>query len=165
MPIFPSSLKPCPLVIVPTIVSPGDSVEWSYLPPYPVTRSTLTVGKHAVVGLVNGYGQSDTLWVSVSTLSAIRSTSPTPKGFVLENAYPDPFNPSTTIEYRLPARSHVSLTVYDVLGRKVSTLVSEVQNAGPHSVTFNAAELPSGVYFDRLEAGPFIEINKLLFLK
>ncbi len=157
--------KPCPLVIVPTVVSAGDSVEWSYLPPYPVTKDTLTVGKHAIVGVVNGYGRSDTLWVSVTTLSAIRITSPTPRGYVLENAYPDPFNPSTRIDYRLPARSHVSLTVYDVLGRKVSTLVNEIQNAGLHSVTFNAAELPSGVYFDRLEAGPFTETSKLLLLK
>lgn len=156
---------PCPLVIVPTTVSPDDSVEWSYLPPYPVTRNTLAVGKHAIVGLVNGYGRSDTLWVSVTTLGAIRNASPTPRGYVLENAYPDPFNPSTTIEYRLPARSHVSLTVYDVLGRKAATLVNEVQSAGLHSVTFNAAELPSGVYFDRLEAGPFKETDKLLLLK
>lgn len=156
---------PCSLVIIPTVVSPGDSVEWSYLPPYPVTKDSLTVGEHSIVGLVNGYGLSDTLWVSVTTLSAIRSVPSAPQGYALENAYPDPFNPSTTIDYRLSARSRVVLTIYDVLGRKVATLVDKLQNAGLHSVTFNADRLPSGVYFDKLEAGPFKETKKFLLLK
>ena len=156
---------PCSLVIVPTVVSPGDSVEWSYLPPHPVTRDTLEVGKHSIVGLVNGYGLSDTLWVSVATLSAIKIAPSAPQGYVLENAYPDPFNPSTTIDYQLPARNHVVLNIYDALGRKVETLVDEVQNAGFHSITFDADRLASGVYFDKLEAGPFIETRKVLLLK
>ena len=156
---------PCPLVIVPTIVSAGSWVQLLKFPPYPVTKDTITVGKHAIVGVVDGYGRSDTLWVSVTTLSAIRTTSPTPQGYVLENAYPDPFNPSTRIEYRLPALSHVSLTVYDVLGRTVATLVDGLQNPGVHSVTFDAVGLPSGVYFYRLKAGTYQAAKKLLLLK
>ena len=157
--------RPCSLVISPTVIPPGNSVEWAYLPPYPVTRDTLSVGKHAVVGEVVGYGLSDTLWVTVTTLNAVKEEPAGPRGYVLENSYPDPFNPSTTIGYRLPVRSHVALLIFDVLGRKVATLVNEEQNTGSYSISFNAAGLPSGVYFDRLEAGTFSETRKLLLLK
>lgn len=158
--------RPCALTIVPYVIRPGDSLTWSSLPPYPVTKDTLTTGKHAVVGEFIGYGISDTLWVSVANLTAIRRKEAAgPAGYVLENAYPDPFNPSTTIGYRLPVRSHVVLAVYDVLGRKVATLVDQVQNPGVHSVSFLADRLPSGVYFDRLEAGTFTASRKILLLK
>lgn len=85
--------------------------------------------------------------------------------FSLLQNYPNPFNPSTTIEYQIPLTSVVSLKVYDALGREVKTLVKESQGAGDHSVTFNAATLPSGVYIYRLEAGPYHDTKKLLLLK
>jgi photosystem II stability/assembly factor-like uncharacterized protein len=89
----------------------------------------------------------------------------TPSRFVLYQNYPNPFNPTTVINYQLEAESFVSLKVYDVLGREVETLVSERQTAGSHSVTFNAANLPTGVYFYRLEAGTYRDTKKLLLLK
>jgi len=89
----------------------------------------------------------------------------TPAGFNLSQNYPNPFNPSTVIGYELSAVSHVTLKVYDVLGREVKTLVDERQTAGNHFVTFNAANLPSGVYFYRLEAGANIAVKKLILVK
>ena len=83
----------------------------------------------------------------------------------LEQNYPNPFNPSTLINYSLPGSSHVFLKIYDVLGREVRTLVDEKQNAGSHNIIFQAADLPSGVYFYRLQAGTFSETKKLLLLK
>lgn len=98
--------------------------------------------------------------------TAVRAASTQlPGGFSLSQNYPNPFNPSTTINYQLPTNSFVSLAVFDVLGREVKTLVNRRQNAGDHTVTFNAANLPSGVYFYRLEAGTYHDTKKLMLLK
>jgi len=88
-----------------------------------------------------------------------------PACFALEQNYPNPFNPSTVISYQTPTNAFVVLKVYDVLGREIKTLVDERQGAGNHSATFNAMNLPSGVYFYRLEAGPYRDSKKLLLLK
>jgi len=85
--------------------------------------------------------------------------------FQLYDSYPNPFNPSTTIRYDLAENSFVSLKVYDVLGREVKTLVGQREIAGDHSVTFNAADLPSGVYYYRLRCGSYTETKKLLLLR
>ncbi|MEP0545364.1 MAG: T9SS type A sorting domain-containing protein, partial [Rhodothermales bacterium] len=78
----------------------------------------------------------------------------TPDGtFVLESAYPNPFASATTIGFTLPSAQDVTLTVYDVLGRRVATLVDGVRQAGEQTVRFDASSLPSGMYFYRLEAG------------
>jgi hypothetical protein len=83
---------------------------------------------------------------------------------LLQN-YPNPFNPSTTIRYELPRNVFVTLIVYDMLGRQVETLVNERQSAGSHSVSFSARNVPSGVYFYRLEAGTYHDTKKLLIVK
>jgi DUF1680 family protein len=88
-----------------------------------------------------------------------------PGFFKLYQSYPNPFNPSTLISYRLPASVFVILKVYDVLGKEVRTLVSERQDAGNHSVQFNALNLSSGVYFYTIKAGVFNDAGKLLLFK
>jgi hypothetical protein len=88
-----------------------------------------------------------------------------PNQFALEQNYPNPFNPATVISYELPVTSNVRLIIYDVLGREVQTLINEHQNAGNHSVTLDAGNLPSGVYFYRLQAGSYNATKKLLLLK
>ena len=79
--------------------------------------------------------------------------------------YPNPFNLTTTIGYQLPTSSLVVLKVYDILGREVETLVNERQSAGIHSVRFNTTNLLGGVYFYRLEAGPYHDAKKLLLVR
>jgi Secretion system C-terminal sorting domain len=88
-----------------------------------------------------------------------------PDRFFLFQNYPNPFNPTTVINYQLPRNTLVLLEVYDVLGRKVKTLVNEPQSAGAHTVTFNAGGLSTGVYFYRLTAGGFVEAKKLMVIK
>ncbi len=83
---------------------------------------------------------------------------------LLQN-YPNPLNPSTTIRYELPSASHVSLTVFDVLGRQVRTLVNTFEQAGRHEAIFNAQDVSSGTYFYRLEAGGSVETRKLTVLR
>jgi hypothetical protein len=85
--------------------------------------------------------------------------------FVLLQNYPNPFNPTTTISFSLPSRSFVSLKVFDILGREVATIVSEEMSAGSYSRQWNAAQMSSGIYFYRLQAGTYIEMKKLVFLK
>ena len=85
--------------------------------------------------------------------------------FALAQNYPNPFNPVTNISYSIPNRLFVSLTVYDLLGRDVATLVSEEMPAGLHEVNWNASVLPSGVYIYRLRAGSFSESKKIILLR
>jgi hypothetical protein len=101
-----------------------------------------------------------------SGTSRVEQLSPTaPKTFLLEQNYPNPFNPSTTIRYQLPVASEVKLEVYDVLGKKIATLVSERQSAGSYQVVWNASGLSSGTYFYRLQAGTFVETKKMIMVK
>jgi hypothetical protein len=88
----------------------------------------------------------------------------------LEDAYPNPFNPTTHFEFRIAARGYVSLKVYDELGREVATLANGVRPPGEYTVTWNAAPYSSGVYFCRLEAtslagNRFVSVKKLLLMK
>ncbi len=88
-----------------------------------------------------------------------------PGTFALEQNFPNPFNPSTTIRYSVPKAGMVSLKIYNVLGQEVRTLVGQRQSAGSYSVTFDASRLASGVYFYRLSAGSFNSVKKMLLLK
>jgi photosystem II stability/assembly factor-like uncharacterized protein len=85
--------------------------------------------------------------------------------FKLYNNYPNPFNPSTTISFNLPSKSFVSLKVFDLLGREVATIVSEEMSVGSYSRQWNAANMSSGIYFYRLQAGSFTETKKLVLLR
>ncbi len=92
-------------------------------------------------------------------------TAGIPTDFVLYQNYPNPFNPTTTITYDLPLRANVKLVIYNVLGQKIAILVDEVQESGRYNVTFDASNLPSGVYFYRLEADKFVQTRKMLLVK
>ncbi|RJP64834.1 MAG: T9SS C-terminal target domain-containing protein [Ignavibacteriales bacterium] len=92
--------------------------------------------------------------------------------FYLSQNYPNPFNPSTTINYSIPVETlratslqHVTIKVYDVLGREVATLVDEEKPAGNYEITFNANKLSSGIYYYRIISNGFIESKKMTFLK
>jgi flagellar hook assembly protein FlgD len=80
-------------------------------------------------------------------------------------ARPNPFNPTTTISYQLPAYSRVSLRVYDTAGRLVSSLAEGWQEAGVHEVIFDGSNLTSGLYFVRIQAGSFSSVQKIVLLK
>jgi hypothetical protein len=85
--------------------------------------------------------------------------------FSLSQNYPNPFNPITSISFSVPDRQSVSIKIYDVLGSEIITLLDEMKEAGEHSVTFNASDLNSGIYFYVMRSNGFVEIKKLMVLK
>jgi hypothetical protein len=121
--------------------------------------------------------------IGLHSTTAAENNSNLPESFILKQNYPNPFNPSTTISFSLPIRSFVSLKVFDLLGRDVATILSEELSPGVYSRQWNAAAMPSGMYFYRLsvvpsarrdlvptdgrdgQAGNFVETKKLIFLR
>jgi hypothetical protein len=91
--------------------------------------------------------------------------SPIPNQYSLSQNFPNPFNPSTTIKFALPQKEFVSLTVYDVLGNEVASLINEELNTGLHKIEFNASELTSGVYIYTINAGSFTQTRKMTLMK
>jgi predicted GH43/DUF377 family glycosyl hydrolase len=152
-----------------------DSVFTSLL----VDDSTLTDTSKLVRGLLdkhsywwrvcarnsNGWGIFSSAQKISITITGIIDRLGTPTQYALGQNYPNPFNPTTTIKFELPKASHVSLSVYDILGREVSVLVNERREAGVHEVKFDGSNLASGVYFYRLRAGDFVTTKRLLLLR
>lgn len=99
----------------------------------------------------------------VTVIDGNQETLPTV--YALHSNYPNPFNPVTTIQYDLPKPSFVTLTVYNTLGETVKTLVNSEEFAGVHTVQFDASNIPSGVYFYRLQANDYVETKKMLLIK
>lgn len=92
--------------------------------------------------------------------------------FMLFQNYPNPFNPATKIKFNLPAQEHVTITIYDMLGREITTLLNNITDAGTHSILFDASDLsagrqslPSGIYFYKITAGRFSNMKKMMLMK
>jgi hypothetical protein len=100
-----------------------------------------------------------------SNVTGVENEQLVPMQFALQQNYPNPFNPSTIIRYTIPERYHVSLRLFNLLGKEVVSLVDETQAQGEYTVRLTPHSLSSGVYIYRLTAGKFTEQRKLLFLK
>ena len=109
------------------------------------------------IDLVRGVGSSVVGTGNISGLVTSRFSS--------AQNFPNPFNPSTTIYYNLPKSSYIKLTVYDVIGREIVTIVNEYKLAGTHKIDFNAGWLANGVYFYRFDAEDYSEIRKMTLIK
>jgi hypothetical protein len=101
----------------------------------------------------------------VGPTAVFRSAGSVPDEFLLEQNFPNPFNPSTTISYWIPVHSHVSLTVVDMLGREMETLVDGMQEPGKYSFSFDGSNLSSGVYMAKLRSGERMQLMKMLLMK
>jgi hypothetical protein len=88
-----------------------------------------------------------------------------PKKFELSQNYPNPFNPTTTISYNIPEATNVKLTIYNLLGQEIKTLVNEFKESGVHTINFDASELNSGLYIYKLQAGSFVQTRKMTLVK
>jgi cyclophilin family peptidyl-prolyl cis-trans isomerase len=102
---------------------------------------------------------------TTGTNTSVTVGTDVPREFALHQNFPNPFNPATVISYQLSEKSRATLTVFDALGRVVTTLVNEVKEPGNYSVQFDGSDLMSGIYFYRLQAGSFVETKKLVLMK
>jgi hypothetical protein len=97
--------------------------------------------------------------------TAVENEEAVPTTYTLYQNYPNPFNPTTNIKFALPSSGHVKLTIYDVTGREVTTLVNNELSAGTHNIEWRAKDMASGIYLYRIEAGSFVKVNKMLLVK
>ena len=149
-----------------------DGGEWNYLSTVNLFNSGAI--KISVGDVASGQVVADAIRI-IYTGNPVRveEDSYSPNEFQLYQNYPNPFNPSTVISWRLAAGSDVTLKMYDVLGNEIGTLVNEVQQAGRHSINFNATNNPqlttnslsSGVYYYKLQAGKFSQTKGMIYLK
>lgn len=124
----------------------------------------VAVGSDGTVFLANG-------WDGLIAYSYIPGTAiednvvPVPAQYALRHNYPNPFNPSTTIEFSLPRAGFVTLAVYNVVGQKIATLVSDNLTAGSYKYHWDSGDMPSGLYFYRIKAGGFTKSRKMLLIR
>jgi hypothetical protein len=88
-----------------------------------------------------------------------------PENFILDQNFPNPFNPTTTIRFLIPERSLVTLKIYDILGNEVLTLINKYMEVGSYEVKFNANKYSSGIYLYKISAGDFISTKKMILIK
>ncbi len=142
------------------------------LSPFAGSHIFFAVNYYIVDGGPSGTN-SDNVWIDHFIITTDNPTSveerqatAAPQRFALLQNYPNPFNPSTTIRYAVPDNAGaVELTVFDLLGREVATLVNERKAGGEHSVTFDGGNLSSGVYYYRLRSGDFVQTRKLILMR
>lgn len=108
-----------------------------------------------------------TEWINAggSATGIMDNRSISPSDFKLYQNYPNPFNPGTIINYQLPMNNFVSLKIYNIVGQEIATLVNENQSAGSYKVNFDGKDLPSGIYFCRIQAGNYSAVKKMILLK
>jgi len=120
------------------------------------------------VNAKNSFGKGDysNIWsfsTKVTDVSGEQNAIPTEYSFYQN--YPNPFNPSTVIKYDLPKEGFVTMKIYNILGKEIKTLVNDFKKAGSYNVTFDAGNLPSGIYFCRIKSNDFSAVRKLLLIK
>jgi hypothetical protein len=112
-----------------------------------------------------GAGEAPGINLFFNTTTDINEEKVNIESFALYQNYPNPFNPNTTISFSIPNSAKVELKVFNLLGQDIVTLVNQEKPAGTYEITWNAANLPSGVYFYRLQAGSFVQTRKMILLK
>jgi len=132
---------------------------------YPLLSSNGLGGSYDVEGNLVNPTQQQIIDGGACITSSIVDIELKPMSYKLLQNYPNPFNPTTKIRYQIKSESNVQLTIYDISGQDVKTLVNKKQNAGEHSISFDASGLASGIYIYRLNAGSFEQSRKMILLR
>jgi beta-glucosidase len=104
-------------------------------------------------------------WIDFEIITSIDPVDAHIYSYELHQNFPNPFNPNTTITYDLPEYSHVSISLFNMLGQEVEEIINQSQQAGRYSIQFDGSNLPSGIYYYRLNAGKYVSVKKMLLLK
>lgn len=156
-----------------------DEDQWTQMTNFPIALCAYFGGSErfsskdwaAVItgGVANGPQLSSATYVLFDTLQSVTSVESidelVPEKFILSQNYPNPFNPNTTIQFSVPEQSFVKLEVFNTLGEKVTTLVSEELNAGSYKFNWDAENLPSGVYLYKMQTNNFSTSRKMILIK
>ena len=118
----------------------------------------------SVTALKSAVDEVRSKYTGTNPLVGVVNGEPIAKSFSLAQNYPNPFNPSTTIRYELPKAARVTIKIFNTLGQEIAVLVNEHKDAGSYQAIWNA-NVPSGIYFYRLQAGEFVETKKAILLK
>lgn len=159
---YSGSYHGCYAVITQVTIMPDSSFTWTWV--HTDEYYQLGEGLHSVVGEVIDYEISDTIFIMVSSFN-IDDTNPIPNEFALEHNFPNPFNHKTTIKFSIPNNGLVKVGVYDIMGREVEILINKKMMAGRYSVIWNGNNVPSCIYFIRIESNNFKQTQKALLLK
>jgi hypothetical protein len=149
------------------LVPPGATEEWVSVD-IPLSSFEPTVNLTEVFQLMftgNGIIYLDNIYFSTMVSDVKEIHDALPSDFTLEQNYPNPFNPSTNIKFSLPEANQVTLKVYDMIGQEVATLVDQFMNAGTFEITFDASNLPTGIYTYSLTTGNFQSVKKMMLIK
>ena len=104
-------------------------------------------------------------WLSIPVSVEEEESEMMPASFELYQNYPNPFNPSTVIKFQVPNSSHVSIKVYDLIGREVAVLVDDIKEQGVYEINFDSKNLASGIYFYKMIAGDYTSVRKMNLLR
>ena len=122
-------------------------------------------GKLSLTTFYHATGGRATLNPNLGVITSVESKIAAASGFYLHQNFPNPFNPETTIRFDLEEPNYVRLEIYNILGEKAATVAEAEFSAGPHKVAFSGSELPSGIYFYKVEIGNFAEIKKMVLME
>jgi hypothetical protein len=157
----------CATVLTSRTIPPLSTVQWNYLkyPDFNAGWPQLSPGSHSLTGEVLGYARSNTVIVFVTSVSSVSEETVRNSSFQLGQNYPNPFNGTTIIPFSVSRGGAVRITVYNILGERVRTLLDEYRSSGSYVVRAELNDLPSGSYWCRLQMGGRSQTTKLVLSK
>ncbi|MDR3628093.1 MAG: T9SS type A sorting domain-containing protein, partial [Ignavibacteriaceae bacterium] len=141
----------------------GDCMDMSYNRTLTITKDNGLIELNNYMFYAFSYSYSQTY--TKTDVSGVNKNDMEAQNFAINQNYPNPFNPCTVIEYQVPVNGNVTVKVYDILGKEISTLVNGFKNKGKYTISFNGTSLTSGIYICKIQAGNYSKSIKMILMK